>query len=166
MGLLQFVGFIFKFLYHVKFFRPEKEGSELMRAALPHLRLLSLSLEQHSLLAKYLTAEEKSYFWQQVYFKEDSAAPAPPSLNTNTAPREKAFSCTILELIPEDSIITDHVKMMLHHDLDSTKIGVDTIAFYCTIVGNEDFCLKSMEILTQANRCQDFRRVVYNNSTR
>jgi len=146
-------------------FRPEKDGFELMRAALPHLRLLTLPTDQISMLGKYLTAEEKAFLAQQVVFKQENASyTVPPSLNTNATPRMKAASScdtNTLELIPEHLIITDHIKM-----IEKCLSLRDPQVFYLHIFSCQDFCLKSFEILTRANNYPDFRKTVVNNTIR
>jgi len=70
-------------------FRPEKEGFELMRAALPHLRVLTLAVDKLSLLTKYLTAEEKTFLaGQMVFMEENCAAAVPVSILNTTKPRK------------------------------------------------------------------------------
>jgi len=128
------------------FFRPEKEGFELMRAALPHLRLLTLPTDKIPLLTKYLTPDERTFVAGHVLFKveETSRGPAPPSLTTNTTPRTNA----ILELIPEN-LIVDGYEKMTEQDLCSVQTGALTKLLYVFNVG-QNCILKGVEILTEA----------------
>jgi len=131
------------------FFRPEKEGFELMRAALPHLRLLTLpSIDQISLLAKYLTKGEKTYLSMKLLFKEEkSSNPAPPSLNTNSRIRGASLNPNILELIPEN-LITDS---LLTTKLDKITVK-DDIKFVCEFNIHHDCVLLGVEILSCVNK--------------
>jgi len=48
-----------------------------------------MPLQELSHLAKYLSAEEKSYLSKRLFFKEETASqPPPPGLNTNSTPRK------------------------------------------------------------------------------
>jgi len=118
-----------------------------MRAALPHLRLLTLELDQISLLTKYLTAEEKTFLAGELFFKEgETSNPAPPSLSTNKSPRRKS----LVELIPENLI----VKETSDQDLD-TLHATNSTKFKCCINADRDFILRGIEILTQAKIIPD-----------
>jgi hypothetical protein len=46
-----------------------------MRAALPHLRLLTLTQQQVALLSEYLTKEEKQALASQILFKDNLDLP-------------------------------------------------------------------------------------------
>jgi len=138
-----------------------------MRAALPHLRLLTLPLDKHTLLTKFLLPEEKTYLLRQVYLKEQSSGAAPPSLNTNENPRMKVKFCNpnTMELISESSIITDHIEM-IGRALDSYYSNKEMIKHCCTINVGHSFCLKGIEILTRGNNFPDFREIRDNNTKR
>jgi len=88
-----------------------------MRAALPHLRVLTLKMDSLFLLNKYLTAEEKIFLAKKMVFMEEICPElVPPStLSSSTAPRAvfEEFSGQRLELEPEDLINTDPSKMVL-----------------------------------------------------
>jgi len=137
--------FLIKSTYNL---RSEKDGFELMRAALPHLRLLTLELDQISLLTKYLTAEEKTFLAGELFFKEGTTPnPAPSSLSTNKSPRRKS----LVELIPENLI----VKETSDQDLD-TLHATNSTKFQCQIINaDRDFILRGVEILTQAKIIPD-----------
>jgi len=145
-----------------------------MRATLPHLRLFTLpTTDPISLLAKFLTAEEKTYLAGRLLFKDENTSdPAPPSLDTSTVPREPAkvslaSRSVKMELIPEDSIITDHFKMpgqLLHmgHWLGDRK-DVFSVEFSDV---SHNVCLTGMEILTRGNNQPKICRGTGSNSER
>jgi len=120
-----------------------------MRAALPHLRLLTLPMDQISLLTKYLLPEEKNFLLGQ---EENGSGTAPPSLKNSRNPREKPFLHfpNTLELIP------DH----LISKITSQEQEFDTIGmrmFRCTLEARQDFdfALKGFEICTRGKlSCQ------------
>jgi len=129
-----------------------------MRAVLPHLRLLTLPTNDPiSLLAKYLTAEEKIYLSGQLLFKDENySGPAPPSLNTNTTPRIESASLdsNILELIPENLVVGGYSESTINLDTD---FGPPKTKFCCEINVSCDLVLKGVEILTRANPGPDSR---------
>jgi len=132
-------------------FRPEKEGYELMRAALPHLRLLTIKTEQLSNLSKYLLPEEKIYLGVQVVFKEDlRAAPPPATVNTNKYPRPTFTppSPKVLHLIPSPLINTKYNKL---EGVEVRQVERDS-KFCLRVHVCQSFCLKEVEILTRASR--------------
>jgi len=139
------------------FFRPEKEGYNLMRAALPHLKLLTLPMDQISLLTKYLLPEEKVYLSKQVFLKEeDVSAEAPPCLNTDKVPRTSVYqNPNPFELFSKEYIITDHSKMS-NQDLCTIR-GNGPTKFRCDITPSKDFFLKAVEILTRATNFTHFK---------
>jgi len=127
-----------------------------MRAALPHLRLLTLPIDQISRLSKYLTSEEKTFLPRKMVFKEDSGSEeVPPSLNIDINPRIlKAIHISLktLELIPEKLIITDH------HQMDYLSNPIENPVFSMTFAVCQGMILKSVEILTQAKKNLNLRR--------
>jgi len=149
-------------------FRPEKEGYELMRAALSQLRLLTLKMNQISLLAMYLLPEERTFLAGKLLFKdENSSDSAPPGLCANASPREKALIFTSLELIPKDRIITDHLKMggkplyWITDDREKSEVfNIDLIDL------SRNLCLTGIEILTRGNNQPQIQRGLGNNSNR
>jgi len=157
---------------HIIFFRPEKEGFVLIRMALPHLRLLTLpSCDPISLLAKYLTKEEKTYLAGQLLFKDDNfSGPAPASLNTTTTPRldGASLNLNILKLIPENLVTDGHLRM----EIDK-MLFVDFKKFVFETDIHHDCILKGVEILTRAikatvetsekkSKRYYFKKIVYN----
>jgi len=148
-------------MYYI-FSRPEKEGFDLMRAALPHLRLLNLSRMQLSLLSKYLLAEEMTFLAVQKVFKDQIVVAPPTSVNTNHTPRVKVASQQSLQcqsdIIPDDLIITDHFKMG-GRPLNKirAKSGQREIFSFDLTKIHQDMCLTGIEILTQANNCPEFK---------
>jgi len=139
-------------------FRPEKRGFELMRAALPHLKLLTLKADQLSQLGKYLTSEEKYFLSVRLTFKkEDWCGAAPPSLNTNSnvpavkqiVELEEITSSPLketVELISKDLITKGYSEMK-----SPTCINKRT-KFFCGISLKEDRRLMGVEILTRFKR--------------
>jgi len=121
-----------------------------MRAALPHLRLMTLSADKFSPLSKFLTAEEKIYLSEKLFFKEESStASAPLSLNTNSKCRTRTIflNYSTFEIIPENLIMKGYSEMD-NQDLvllDSTKV-----MFCWQIDACVDLTLKGVEILTRA----------------
>jgi len=105
-------------------------------------------MDKHTLLTKYLLPEEKLFLMGQVYFiEENTSGPAPPSLNTIRAPREKTvyFSPNTLEFIP------DHlIRKSICHDQDIDTIG-DGTKFRCSLIAPQDsaLALRGIEICTQ-----------------
>jgi len=130
-----------------------------MRDALSHLRVLTLPQDKLSLLVKYFSPEEIDFLTGKLLFKDENST-SPLSLNSNANPRSKNFC---LELIPENVIITDHRKM-IGQDLDLCYGR--TTKFCYTIDISSDFCLKGIEILTQAKNFPDFKKTTANNKTR
>jgi len=135
-----------------------------MRAALPHLRLLTLKSDQLSKVKKFLSSEEKTFLAQQMVFQEDvgSFHPLPPLLNTNTTPRSKPISHDpyFEELIPESLIITDPLKMIgkTLHSLAIEKLDIN--------VAEQDRVLKGVELLTRANSYSGIRQTSGDNKNR
>jgi len=121
-----------------------------MRAALPHLRLMTLPPDKFSRLTEYLTAEERTYLAGNLFFKDKNVSCAtPPSLNKNTTPRSKATYLTFYELIPEN-FITKRYSQMSGQKLDS-QFGYPWTKFLCEFTLPEDSFLKGLEILTRVN---------------
>jgi len=121
-----------------------------MRAFLPHLRLLTLEMDQISLLTEYLLPEEKVFLAGQLFFKEGKPSkPAPPSLSTKKSPRIKPF--IKLNIIPE-SLITKEKK----ETSDVTTLTDEHLTrFKCFLNVDRDFILKGLEFLTQVNDSPD-----------
>jgi len=130
-----------------------------MRDALSHLRVLTLPQDKLSLLLKYFSPEEIDFLTGKLLFEDENSS-SPPSLNSNANPRSKIFC---LELIPEHLIIADHRKM-IDQDLDYCYGGKTKFCY--TIDVGYDFCLKGIEILTQAKNFPDFKKTTANNKTR
>jgi len=132
-----------------------------MRAALPHLRLLTLPMDKLYQLSKFLSPEERSFLAVRLLFQESAASP--PSLNTNASPREKFVSNKVWEVIPERLILTDHLEMtgkgLARCERAKEMFSVDLNFLLETI------CLKGIEILTQANNYPEFKQTA-NNSDR
>jgi len=121
---------------------------ELMRAALPHLRLMTLPLDKFSGLAEYLTAEERNYLAGNVFFKNKNVSgPAPLGLNQNTTPRFNSIALVFYELIPE-SFINEHYLQMICQNLELDCVPRCT-KFVCEFTVPRDFNLKGLEILTR-----------------
>jgi len=156
----------------MQYFRPEKEEFELMRAVLPHLRLLTLPVEQLTELNNYLKPEEKVFLAVQMVFDdENSSGPSPQSLNTNTTPREKAVVVSLpsvkLELIPEKSITTDHLKMPGQPLHKSKCDQYSKEVFKIEVVDvSQNVCLTGIEILTRGNNQPQFKQGAGVNSDR
>jgi len=134
-----------------------------MRAALPHLRLLTLPMGQISPLTKYLLPPEKAILSGKLLFNEENSEPSPPSLNNNTNSRMRATlrqpHDAVQELIPEDLIITDHLKMAgqpLSKSLDNhcEVFSIDLIGVLQNVI------LTGIEILTRGNNHLEFKRRV------
>jgi len=125
-----------------------------MRAALPHLKLLTLKADQLSQLGKFLTSEEKSYLGVRMTFSEENCCgPAPPSLNTNKTPRmepikEENASRTV-ELIPEDLITKSYSEVKTTSNIRQAS------KFSCGMDLSEDCRLKGVEILTRFKRFEE-----------
>jgi len=132
-----------------------------MRAALPHLRLLTLPVDRLFLLATFLTAEEKIFLFGKMIFSEEKTEEeeiAPQGLNTNKTPRTRvgASRHKIVELIFEEWIITDHLEMV---GKDVLQTPAPNEVFSVTFGVCQNLCLEGLQILTQANNNPKFRRV-------
>jgi len=136
-----------------------------MRAALPHLRLLTLPVDKLHFFSIYLSAEEKTSLAVQLLFKKGSSSqsPLPSTLNSSTTPREQSVylelgSCW-LEIIPDDFIITDHFKMGGQPLNKIRSKGGQREVFTLDLIKiKRDMCLTGIEILTQANNCPQFKQ--------
>jgi len=148
------------------FFRPGKYAFHLLRAALPHLRLLTLPLDQLSLLSNYLSPQEKGFLSAKLLFNEGNSSDleAPPSLNTTTEPREPAkvslASLSVkLELIPENSIIIDHFKMPGEALFKIQSDWSDKEVFEVDFVDvSHNLFLTGVETLTRGNNRPKFKQ--------
>jgi len=130
---------------------------ELMRVALPHLRLMTLPLDKFSRFAEYLTAEERNYLAGNVFFKnKNMSGPAPPGLNQNTAPRFNPIALDFYELIPED-FINQRYLWMRGQNLDM-DFAPRWTKFVCKFTVPRDFNLKGLEILTRVKNAPHLTR--------
>jgi len=149
-------------------FRAEEEGFELMRAALPHLRLLTLQNEQLSQLAKFLTAEEKTFLSAKMLFGDENLS-APSTLNSSTTPRACAivFESVLVDIIPSNLIVTDHMKM-IGQPVSKSQVKLNQSEMFSVDFVDiaQNVCLTGIEILTQANNHPQLVRGVGANSNR
>jgi len=131
-------------------FRPEREEMELMKAVIPHLRLLSLpKMEQLKLLSKYLSDSQKLFLTKKIAFKEeDVAGNVPPLLHLSTVPRcRQKMSKFKLDFIAEDLIKSDWEMMGKFVPQESTSYN----RLQMELVAQEHLLLKGIEVLTRAH---------------
>jgi len=132
---------------HFNSFRPDKEV-EMMKALIPHLRLLTLPLDKLDPLSKYLSNSQIGYLAKRLIFKdEDSAGKFSPPLNLSTSlrsrPKTQKFK---FDLIAEDLIKSDWQMMGL-----GTKKNTKWNNMQITFIAAEHLVLEGVEILTRAN---------------
>jgi len=140
----------------------DSERFDLVRAALPHLRLMTLPMEEISQLTEFLLPDEKAFLSEQVFFKADSVCSSdevPPGLNANRQPRNQSIfgNPYTLELIPKKVLILDHYKM-IGQDVDTITGLSGTTKFCCLVTASQNCCLKAVDILSHANDYPDLRR--------
>jgi len=119
-----------------------------MRAALPLLQLLTLPMDQISLLSKYLSTEEKTFLAGQLFLKDDDyAGPTPSNINPNKIARNVIPN--IFELIPKQLIIKGYSEMISLTTEDAFRGREATFNVH------RGFILKGVEILTRAKKFPD-----------
>jgi len=123
-----------------------------MRAALPHLRLLTLNSDQLWSLSEFLLPEEKHFLAVKKVFREESFS-SPPSLSTVEFRRE---FCTAKPLVHELVLIPEGlIKGSKKVEQLFNCSGLD-LAFCLRVHICQRFCLTGIEILTRAKRCKIF----------
>jgi len=121
------------------------EGLRLMKAALPHLRLLICPMNKLGRLSKYLSDSEKLFLANQLIFNEKNPL---PSLNSSTKSRSKPH--LVLELIPREQLKSnwEMVGQKLGSKSKPRKLEIHLVA-------RHNLRLKGMEILTDAHNFPD-----------
>jgi len=127
------------------FFRSEKEEVEMMKAVIPHLRLLTLPMDKLDPFSKYLSNSQKG---DLAKFKEDGIpGKVSASLNLSTSPRTRPKTSQLeLDFIAEDLIKSD-LQMMGSELKENTPGNLLRIK----LVPEQHLFLKGIEILTRAN---------------
>jgi len=120
----------------------------MMKAIIPHLRLLTLPMDKLDQLSKYLSNSQMVYLAKRLIFKEEvGTAEVSPPLNLSTSlrsqPKRREFK---FEFISEDLIKSDWQMMGLELKKSTTW---NTLKL--ELVAEQHLIVKGIEILTQAN---------------
>jgi len=135
---------------------------QLMKAVIPHLRLLTLSMDKLDQLVKYLSNSQMLFLTKRLVFGlETSVGNVAPTLNLNalarSCPQTRLNKKFKLELIAEDLIKSDWEMMGL-----VSKKNTLWKALQIKFVAEQHLFVKGIELLTRANTSPKFE-VVSNN---
>jgi len=135
----------------------------MMKALIPHLRLLTVPVDKLDPLAKYLSDSQMSYLAKRLVFKVDNVVPL--GLNSSTLSRcrpvrDEKFK---FDFISEDLIKSDWQMLGLEPKKSTTW---NTLQI--TLVAAEHLVVKGIEILTRANTSPktEFIRLKHETSSR
>jgi len=117
----------------------------MMKAVIPHLRLLTLPMDKLDPLSKYLSdSQMMSYMAKKPIFN----AYPPLNLSTKNRPKSNEFD---LNFIADELIKTDWDKIVLEPKKNPT---LNTLQV--ELVAGQSLVLKGIEILTRANNYPQF----------
>jgi len=141
-------------------FRSENEEAELMKAVVPHLRLLTLPIDKLGPISNYLSDTQIAYLAKIVMHKDErSAGSVSPGLNLSRVPRRRPKNQKLkLEFIAEDLIKNDW-QMMCSLERKKNDLERGLQIFF---VAKQHLFLKGIEILTKANNNPKFECVSSN----
>jgi len=131
-----------------------KEEVQLMKALIPHLRLLTLPMDQLDRLSKYLSKSQKYLLAERLMFKDESCAGnATPRLNLTTLPRSRPVQDVLneqflLEFIAEDLIKTNWD--MIGVEQKGNRLRKRKV-LQIELKPRQHLVLKGIEVLTRAN---------------
>jgi len=134
----------------------------MMKTVIPHLRLLTLPVDQfHRELSKYLSDSQLAYLAKRLIFKDEtSAGKTPPGLNVLTLSRSRPKSLRLLdkkfkfEFIAEDLIKSDW-QMMGSEKRKNTTWN----ALQIKLVTEQHLFVQGIEILTKAKNNPEFKLI-------
>jgi len=140
--------------YNFDNFRSEKEEVEMMKAVIPHLRLLTLPVDKLDPLSKYLSNSQKLFLANVMMFKhEDAADIVSPTINSSSVSRirPKTLQGVLKKKFKLDFIAENLIKndwQMMNLELKQNKMWNTS---QIRLVAAQHLVLKGIEILTRAN---------------
>jgi len=143
--------------------RSEEEEVVLMKAVIPHLRLLNLPMVQLDQLCKYLSDSQISFLAKRLICK-DKVVDLPPTVNLSTLSRirkQPNFQKFVVEFIAEDLI--KNCFEMIGLELKKNATAMKTMRI--RLVAQQHLFLKGLEVLTKANNWPGFEVLNDNNTT-
>jgi len=120
----------------------------MMKAVIPHLRLLTLPIDQLDPISKYLSDLQIAFLAKRLIFKDENRAGVfHAALNLSTESRSRPKSQKFkLDFIAED-LIKDDWEMLGAE----TKKSIEWNCLTLELVAEQHLVLKGVEILTRAN---------------
>jgi len=127
--------------------RSEEKGLELMQAALPHLRLLTLPVEKLNRLGRFLTDSQKRFLANRLMFKDyDSTEKIPDGLNPSILSRSRNQKFVV------DFIDTKDLVEMDSDILGQVPTETANVKFLkISIKAKRDLFVRGIELLTRTN---------------